>query len=199
MYPKQKSTISLLLKFFFISALCSCLVQKTKHGILITNKRNELRTAEGYIITKNGGFKLKDKFRLPDTSLLSVTKIYKLSCSNGNEWYKFFENGRVLHAYTHFDSLHIPVEVHYVCGYYAITGSILKIEQSEIETLAFGDTYSRIIIQGRISGDTIALNSSHWPGSRRVIEDFTKMKDKNGHPCYFLKSERFTGPDKTSW
>ena len=177
----------------------SCLVEKTKYGTVISVRKNERITPEGYTITKHGGFRLRNKFQLSDTSILSPSKIYKISCFDGNEWYKFFSNGRVLHAYISFDSLHIPLGTYYRCGYYSLENNNLKIELSEMETLAFGDSYSIIVIKGTLAGDTIKLDKSQWGGRGRVIEDFKKAKNKNGDPCYFIKAENFTGIKDPSW
>lgn len=59
-------TNSILFCFIF----SACVIEKTKTGIAIYKKKNEKSTPEGFSIMKNGRFKLKNKFRLSDSTLL---------------------------------------------------------------------------------------------------------------------------------
>ena len=179
-------TNSILFCFIF----SACVIEKTKTGIAIYKKKNEKSTPEGFSIMKNGRFKLKNKFRLSDSTLLSITNVYKVSCNEGSEWYKFYENGRVLHANVGYNAQHLPFAIGFTCGYYTLKGNNIKIEMSELATFAFGDSYDRKVTQGKITGDTIKFYKDQWGGRGRNIMDYSNWKNKKGENCYFIKSEK---------
>jgi len=185
---------------FICFIFSACVIEKTHNSISIYKKRNEKITPGGFSIIKHGRFKLKNKFHLSDSTLLSITNIYKVSCDDGSEWYKFYENGRVLHADISYNTHHLPVWMGFQCGYYTLDGNNLKIEMSELETFAFGDSYAIKITQGKIAGDTIKFYSDYWRGfANRNIRDFSNWKNEKGEHCYFIKSEKSPVTGQPGW
>ena len=191
--------IKLFISFTWLILICnSCLVEKTKYGLSISKRTNEQLTAEGYSILKHGTFKLKNKFQLTDTLLLSPSKIYQLSAYGGYEWFKFYENGRVLHCDSYYDSYHILIS-YYQCGYYVLKNNDLKIEISKMATFAFGNSLDILVVKGKVTGDSILFYKDQWGGTGRNIGNYGGRKNEKGEDCFFIKQDKNFITQQPDW
>ncbi|MGG9962710.1 hypothetical protein [Ferruginibacter sp. SUN106] len=188
--------IILLIGSCSIWLLCnSCLVEKTKYGTVISKRKNEQFTSEGYSITKNGQFKLKNKFQLTDTLLLSPSKVYQSYCYETYEYFKFYDNGRVLNWAINTDPKHMTTAPKYLCGYYVLKNDELKIELSSIATFTFGDSYDILVIKGKAFGDSIKFYKDQWGGTGRNIGHYGGRKNEKGEDISFVRTNKnFIGP-----
>ncbi len=189
---------SLLILSFF--AASSCLVEKKQHGIVISKRKNEAHTSEGYVILKHGNFKLKDQFQLKDTVQLSITKVYEAFCFSTRESFRFYQNGRVLRCIVprslHDDTL---ISQSCQCGYYSLNHDSLTIELTAMATFAFGDSYDRLVIKGKLFGDTIQFYKDQWGGSGRNIGHYGGRRNEQGKDCIYIKSDKNFSLIQPSW
>jgi len=156
------------------------------------------RTPNGYLISKNEKFKLRDQFRLPDTTVLSTEYVYRNSCQ-GASFLKFYADGRVIFAdptekpgptpgtyvYTKFD----------LAGFYRLDGTEIVTELSYGFT---GNDWTILVSRGRISGDTIIFykDQIRWKGKN--WKQFSDLRRPGGQKCYYIKSfkkENLLRPD----
>jgi hypothetical protein len=136
-------------------------------------------THNNYYLPKNVKFKLKDKFQLADTSILSTNGLYQYNCYK-DRWFKFYKDGRVLLGY-HSNVPKITfTNINGYAGYYTLEGNKLKIELTYIQQR--NDWYI-LVLEGKVQGDTVLFYKDHPRGINRNIQHFT-----NGtYGCNYIK------------
>jgi hypothetical protein len=153
-----------------------------------------IKTPSGNNITKNAKWRFKDQFSLADTTFLSVSHVYRDECYPA-AFLKFFSNGRVLYGQRTSNFSNSYLRTDNLCGYYKINANELIIELSYGQT---GNDWSRLVIKGIVSGDTLKFNKDQWGGSGRNIGHFTNITGPQGQKCYFLRTNEtatFRTPD----
>ena len=88
---RRQVFLALLIGIFICN---SCVIEKTSNGLHIYQKSNKLITPNGYVVAKPVKFKLKGKYNIADTSILSTNYLYFEKC--WKRWFKFYDNGKVL-------------------------------------------------------------------------------------------------------
>jgi hypothetical protein len=169
----------MILKRYFLLLLLSfvaiyfggCVIEKVKGGHHIYLKSNLLVTPNGYCVGKNRKFKLKDKFQLPDTGILSSDFLYK--CGN-TSWFKFYKNGKVVLGFNSKIPLSENDTIWGWGGYYKIDGTTITIEMSYTQ-----DSYqwSNLYITGKILGDTLKFYKDRYIKTGGNIHHFTSEKN----------------------
>jgi hypothetical protein len=156
------------------------------------------QTPNGYWITKNKKFRLRDQFRLPDTTVLSTACVYRQSCS-GEAFFKFYANGKVIYGAptdkkgpkpgTYIDTTYD------LAGFYKLDGRNLTTELSYGFT---GNDWTVLVSRAKISGDTIIFYKDQVKGWGKNWNRFANLRKLNGERCYFVKSwkqDRLLPPD----
>jgi hypothetical protein len=153
-----------------------CVIEKTKGGLHIYQKSNLLNTPNGYCVGKHKKFKLKDKFQLPDTSILSSNFLY-INKNNKESWFKFYKNGKVVLGFNSKIPLSDYDKIWGWGGYYKIDGTTITIEMSYTQ-----DSYqwSNLYITGKIFGDTLKFYKDRYIKTGSNIHHFTS--EKNHYP-----------------
>jgi hypothetical protein len=142
---------------------------------------NKRITNNGYTIVKGKrAFKLKDKFNLEDSLLLSTNQVYLRTCYQ-DTWFKFYRNGRVI------------LNPAGWAGYYKIESGHLKIEITYIQEFV----WDVLVLDGEISGDTIKFYKDHYYGRRHNIGHFTQNEFAD---CkYYVKSDKTFSLKDPDW
>jgi len=146
------------------------------------------RTVNGYYITKNEKFKLRDQFRLPDTTVLSTACVYRQSCY-GVSFFKFYPDGKVIYGAPTEKKGPTPgtyIDTTYdLAGFYKLDGRNLVTELSYGFT---GNDWTVLVSRAKISGDTIIFYKDQIKGWGKNWNRFANMRELNGERCYFIKS-----------
>jgi len=168
---------------FYIFIFIAITFQNCITGHLIT-------TPNGYSITKDGNFKLKDRFQLPDSAGIDTSKVYLQSCYGS--LLKFYKNGRVAWG-VFLDEPHAM----YLAGYYKLENNKLTIEMSDGGT---GYDWARLVIKGILAGDTLKFFKDQWGGTGANIGHFTNLKDvKTNKDCFYIKSSKEYALKQADW
>ena len=147
-------TIGLLSLLFLVMIVTnSCVIEKTGHGLHMYWKAKTTITPAGYVVYK-GKFDLKDdSFHLKDTQMLSPTCVYmRKGDSTYTNWFKFYEDGRVLWSIWH-KVPQLPADQFGAWGgYYQLKGNDIKIELTYTTQY---NLWSTLTLKGKIAGDTL--------------------------------------------
>jgi hypothetical protein len=136
-------------------------------------------TANNYYVPDVPSYKLKNKFQLTDTSILSIDGIYQFNCYK-DRWFKFYKDGRVLLGYNSNVPKNLSDPINGYAGYYKLEGNRLKMEV--IYTQVRNDWYI-LVLEGVVKGDTILFLKDRPQGINRSIEHFTNRTPG----CHYLK------------
>ena len=184
-FHKHPANLKRKLLIFIITAsiffLYGCIVKKGDGGIHIYQKSNKLITANGYVVSKPVKFKLKSKFEMTDTTMLTSHHLYVNQCDK-NSWFKFYKNGKVVLGYDSKIPFSESDKILGLGGYYDIIGTNIKIEISYTQTQ---DQWGNLYIQGEIFGDTLKFYRDSYSKLNRNIHHFTSDK-MDPHPeCHY--------------
>jgi hypothetical protein len=147
--------------------------------LLVGCKGGYKLTSNNYYVPDKPSYKLKGKFQLTDTSILSTEGLYQFDCYR-DRWFKFYKDGRVLLGYNSNVPKTSSDPINGYAGYYTLEGNRLKIEV--IYTQVRNDWYI-LVLEGVVKGDTLLFSRDHPQGINRNIQHFT-----NGTPgCNYLK------------
>lgn len=148
------------------------------------------RTPNGYLISKNEKFKLRDQFRLPDTTVLSTEYVYRNSC-HGVSFLKFYADGRMIYGES--TDKKGPVPGTYVdttfdlAGFYRLNGNGIVTELSYGFT---GNDWTILVSTGKIAGDTIIFYQDQIRGKGKNWKRFSDLRLPSGQKCYYIKSPK---------
>lgn len=127
---------------------------------------NKNVTANNYTITK-GRFKLRNKFQLTDTMVLSPNALYKRNYPGDSSWFKFYKDGKVVLGYGQPGP---KLRISGLAGFYSLAGNNITIELSY--TTQF-DIWDNLIIKGWVVGDTLKFYRDRSPGQFGNLHHFT--------------------------
>lgn len=177
-----------------VSLICFCLFIFMLNACVTGHL---IRTPNGYHISKNEKFKLRDQFRLPDTAVLSTEYVYRNSC-HGVSFLKFYADGRMIYGASTEKKGPLPgtyVDTTYdLAGFYRLDGRVIVTELSYGFT---GNDWTILVSRGKISGDTIIFYKDQikWRGKNE--KQFSNLR-LPGQKCYYIKSskkENLLSPD----
>ena len=137
-------------------------------------------TSNNYRVTDKGKFRLKNKFHLADTTVISTTNLYQYTCFK-DTWFKFYNDGRVLLGYFSTIPKAASDSIYGFAGFYKINNKEIKIEMSYAQKR--NDWYI-LEIEGKIVGDTLMFYKDNVQGTKRNIRHFTSQPQG----CYYIKT-----------
>ncbi len=138
-------------------------------------------TPNNYYIPEKYKFRLRKKFKLTDTSILSTSSLYQYNCYK-DRWFKFYKDGRVLFAFDSNVPKNLSDRIFGYAGFYTLEGDKLKIELTY--TQKRNDWYI-LLLEGKVKDDKIIFYKDHPRGINRNIEHFSI--DSMG--CNYIKTQ----------
>ena len=194
----MKNFFSIIILFSISLFVIGCVIDKTKQGLHIYRKSNELKTPNGYVVSKPVKFKLKDKYIGNDRSLISINQLYIENTSAKETWFKFYKDGKVIFGYLCKVPKSEKDEITAWGGYYQIKDTAIIIETTYTQN---GNMFANLIIKGVIIGDTLKFYHDQYSFGNwgHNIHHFTSDKyEKHPELKYYIKSNdtfKLKGPD----
>lgn len=171
---------------FFLLVLSGC------------SKGHLYKTPNGYLITRSAQFKFEGTFQLPNSSLLSVNKIYKHAAARGCGGMTFYPDGKMINTGC-LGRQDVFVDTLRYGGYYSVTGDQIKIEMSWVVSngMITGDEWGILVLKGAIVGDTIKFYKDQWYGKGKNMGIFTRNhEDPN---TYYIRSQNVNQLRAPDW